>query len=52
MQAVQCMADELTATGRVFDIRFSKGFRYEYRTTKLGYGFNDLAGGRHFRGSS
>ena len=49
MQAVQCMADELTATGRVFDIQFSMGFRYEYTTTKLGYGFNDLAGGRHFR---
>ena len=43
------MADELRATGRVHDIQFSRGFRSEYTTTKLGYGFNDLAGGRHYR---
>lgn len=49
MQAVQCMADELRATGRVYDIQFSRGFRYQRTTAKLGYGFNDLAGGQHFR---
>ena len=49
MQAVQCLADELRATGRAFDIQFSTGFHYQRSTAKLGYGFNDLAGGRHFR---
>jgi hypothetical protein len=43
------MADELRATGRAFDIQFSRGFRYASTTPKPGYGFNDLAGGRHFR---
>jgi hypothetical protein len=49
MEAVQCMAGELEATGRAFDIQFAKGFRYRRTIPKLGYGFYDLAGGRHFR---
>lgn len=48
MQAVQCMADELRADGRAFDVRFAQGFGYRRTHAKLGYGFRDAAGGRHY----
>ena len=48
MQAVQCMANELRADGRAFDIRFSRGYSRDLTNPKLGYAYRDLAGGRHY----
>ena len=48
MQAVQCMADELKAHGRAFDIRFSRGYRRDRTSARLGYGFRDTVGASHY----
>jgi hypothetical protein len=47
-EAVQCMADELKANARAFDIQFSHAYRRDRTSAKLGYGFRDPSGARHY----